>query len=142
MIIAKGVIERCLRAIVCSPFGYNFPNTEKLIMSNTILHQSQKIKAAAFSEIADKLYKMSELNMVYKVSNGLMKYTNKEYSTIENDYEITFTKDTKIENSETNEDIPKIEYNFIKINGIYKLQDETIIDTLGVIYDARSYIRR
>ena len=72
---------------------------------------------------------------VYVVSNGSLKLANKKYTSIPNDYCISFFDDTEF--SEVSEDstIGKEAWSFKQIKAISELQVQTIVDVIGVVVE-------
>jgi replication factor A1 len=55
---------------------------------------------------------------VYYISRGSLKTANKQYSKLENDYEMTFTNDTVIEECQEEDNIPHMNLNIVKLNDL------------------------
>ena len=56
-----------------------------------------------------------------------MKTANKQYSSINNDYEMTFNSDTCIEVCDEQTDLPSISFDFVKIDQLESKQANTMI---------------
>lgn len=67
---------------------------------------SGQIKAAGFNEQCDTLYDMLIKDKVYYISNGFLKLANKMYSKENDNFEMTITKDTLIEQCDDDSSIP------------------------------------
>ena len=63
----------------------------------TLKDQSGSIKATAFKEDADHLYKELQVGKTYIITRGSIKPTNKRYDSSGHEYEITFDRDTTVE---------------------------------------------
>lgn len=59
------------------------------------------------------------MDKVYLISKGKLRIANKQFTSIKNDFEITFTNDTFIEecHGDTNS-LPKVQYDFVRIDSI------------------------
>lgn len=67
------------------------------------------------------------MDKVYYISRCTLKPANKQYSTLNNDYEMTFTNDTMVEECSDSLSVPSIQYNFIPINEISDKSPDSII---------------
>ena len=55
-----------------------------------LVDESGEIRATAFKNECDKYYEMIEIGKVYYITQGTLKAANKQYSNLNNDYELTF----------------------------------------------------
>ena len=70
-----------------------------------------------FNEAANKFYPKFELGKVYYISKGTLKVANKQFKTVQNDYEMTLNENSIVEEAdEEGTFIPEIKYNFVKID--------------------------
>ena len=53
---------------------------------------------------------------IYYVSKATLKTANKQYTSVQNDYEMTFNNDTIVEPCDEDVDLPSVQFDFIKIN--------------------------
>lgn len=90
--------------------------------------ETGEIRATAFRDAVDKYYDMIEVDKVYYISKCQLKPANKQYSSLKNDYEMTFTSDTVVQLCiEDVSSIPKIQYNFVPIAQIANLEPNSVI---------------
>ncbi|XP_031638224.1 replication protein A 70 kDa DNA-binding subunit-like [Contarinia nasturtii] len=76
---------------------------------------------------------MIEVDKVYFFSKGQLKPANKQFSNIPNDYELTLSSDSMIQEcKEDLDDVPTVKYDFILIDKISDKQPNTIVDVIGV----------
>ncbi len=75
-----------------------------------------------------------EPNGVYYISRGAIKPANKQYSSINNDYELTFTSETTIRpcTDDSNLKIPTVTFNFVKINLLPNMQKDKLVGELSI----------
>ena len=59
--------------------------------------QGTLIQATAFNDTAEKFYDMIEENQVYTFTGGSIKLANKRYTSIKNEYCLTFDYSTVVE---------------------------------------------
>ena len=64
---------------------------------------------------------------VYYISKATLKTANKQYSSLKNDYEMTFGNDTIIEPCEEETDLPTVSFDFIKIDALESKQANSYI---------------
>ena len=61
------------------------------------------------------------------MSKATLKTANKQYSSVNNDYEMTFNNDTIIEPCEDNADLPSMSFDFVKIDQLEAKQANSMI---------------
>nr|AGT15869.1 replication protein [Saccharum hybrid cultivar R570] len=93
-----------------------------------------QIQATMFNEAAKKFYPIFELGKVYYVSKGSLRIANKQFKTVQNDYEMSLNENTIIEEAEGETFIPQVQYNFVKIDqlGSY-VGGRELVDIVGVV---------
>ena len=73
-------------------------NGEGKLFSVTLLDDSGEIRATAFKEQCDLLYNVFEEGSVYYISSPCrVQIAKREFSNVNNDYELTFERDTVVE---------------------------------------------
>ncbi|KAK7552389.1 replication factor A 1, rfa1 [Phyllosticta citricarpa] len=107
-------------------------NGEGKLFSVNLLDESGEIRATGFKDQCDMLYDVFEKGQVYYVSNCSVKLAKKQFSNVNNDYELTFQNDSIVEKAEDT-DVPDIRYNFTSIGNLQSVEPNTTIDTLGVL---------
>ena len=63
------------------------------------------IQGTAFNEQALYMDKLLEIDCIYTFSNGLVKLANKRFTSIKNDYCLTFSKDSLCEKCAEDDEI-------------------------------------
>lgn len=94
-----------------------------------------QIQATMFNEAAKKFYDRFQLGKVYYISKGTLKVANKQFKTVQNDYEMTLNENSVVEEaSEEATFIPETKFNFVPIDqlGPYVNQNE-LVDVIGVV---------
>lgn len=64
---------------------------------------------------------------MYYISKGQLKPANKQYSNIPNDYEMTLTNETTIQECTEDTEVPTVKYDFIPISDIAEKPKDTIV---------------
>ncbi|OWR41201.1 replication protein A 70 kDa DNA-binding subunit [Danaus plexippus] len=110
---------------------------EGKLFSMDLCDESGEIRATAFKNECDKFYDMIQIDKVYYISRCQLKTANKQYTTLKNDYEMTFTADTVVsECMEESNSVPSIKYDFMPISDIADKGPDTILDVIGVCKSA------
>ncbi|XP_050225644.1 replication protein A 70 kDa DNA-binding subunit B [Mercurialis annua] len=94
-----------------------------------------QIQATMFNEAAKKFYEKFQLGKVYYISKGTLKVANKQFRTVQNDYEMTLNENSEVEEA-SNEAafIPETKFNFVPVDqlGPYVSTSE-LVDVIGVV---------
>lgn len=110
------------------------------------MDETGEIRATAFNAVVDESYDKLEEGKVYYISKGRVNLAKKKFSNVQNDYEISFEKNTEIEevghpiNSGHSVDeltlqcvdasnLPMIKYNFIPLSSLEDLQKDSTCGT-------------
>jgi len=109
------------------------------LFSMDLVDESGEIRATAFKEQCDKYYEMIEIGKVFYITQGTLKAANKQYSNLNNDYELTFRDSTEVVPC-TDEDemskIPTVQFDFCKISQLDASLKDTTVDIIGVVKSA------
>jgi replication factor A1 len=76
---------------------------------------------------------LQEGSVFYISSPCQVKLAKKQFSNLNNDYELTFERDTRIEKAEDQTDVPQVRYNFTTIGDLQSVEKDTTIDTVGIL---------
>ncbi|XP_038058945.1 accessory gland protein Acp36DE-like isoform X2 [Patiria miniata] len=102
---------------------------EGKLFSMDLCDQSGEIRATAFKEQCDKFYDLIEVGKVYFISRGTLKTANRQYTSITNDYEMTFNNDTTMVPCEEEDDsIPTMQFDFRTIGQLEDMNKDAILD--------------
>ncbi|XP_013165183.1 PREDICTED: replication protein A 70 kDa DNA-binding subunit [Papilio xuthus] len=110
---------------------------EGKLFSMDLCDDSGEIRATAFKNECDKFYDMIEVDKVYYISRCILKAANKQFTSLKNDYEMTFTADTVV--SECMEDastVPSVKFDFVPISEIANKSPDSLLDMIGVCKSA------
>ncbi|KUJ11932.1 replication factor-a protein [Mollisia scopiformis] len=109
-------------------------NSEGKLFSVNLLDESSEIKATGFNEQCDQLYDVFQEGAVYYISSPCrVQLAKKQFSTLPNDYELTFERDTLVEKAEDVTDVPQVRYNFTTIGALQDVEKDSTIDVIGVL---------
>lgn len=108
------------------------PKGEGKLFSFDLCDESGEIRVTAFQTAVDKFYDVIEVDKVYYISKCTIKAANKQYSKLNNDYEMQTNNDTVIEECLDVTQIPAIKYNFVPIADIGSMEAGTFVDVIAV----------
>ena len=100
---------------------------EGKLFSMNVMDDSGEIKCTAFRDQVDKFYDMIEPNKVYFIRKGTLKTADKRYSSIDNDYEMTFNNDSEVIPCDDDESLPAISFNFVEIGNLQSVEPNTMV---------------
>lgn len=108
---------------------------EGKLFNVNLLDESDEIRATAFNDMADKYFQELEEGKVYYVSKARIQQAKPQFSHLSHPYELSLDRDTVIEEclDVSSRDVPKVQYNFVKLDQIQNLEPNTIIDVIGVL---------
>uniref|UniRef100_A0A1J3E316 Replication protein A subunit n=1 Tax=Noccaea caerulescens TaxID=107243 RepID=A0A1J3E316_NOCCA len=97
--------------------------------------EGTQIQATMFNAAAKKFYDIFHTGKVYYISRGSLKLANKQFKTVQNDYEMTINENSDVEEARKEEMfVPQTKFNFVPIDelGAYVNQKE-LIDVIGIV---------
>lgn len=96
-----------------------------------------EIRGTFFKDACDKFFPVLEEGKVYTFSGGVLKIvTNKQYTTIKNQYELTFNANSEIRAVADDISIQGQHYEFIRIDQLINQEPNNIVDIIGVVKSA------
>lgn len=99
-----------------------------------------QIQATMFNDAARKFFDKFVLGKVYYISKGTLKVANKQFKTVQNDYEMTLNEYSEVE--EVAEDagfVPAIKFNFVQIDQLGPhVNKPELVDVVGVVQNVSS----
>lgn len=111
-------------------------NGEGKLFSVNLLDESGEIKATMFQEQCDAFYDVFQEGSVYYISSPCqVKIAKKQFSNVNNDYELTFERDTIVEKADEQDGVPQVRFNFTSIGDLQSVEKDTTIDVVGVLKD-------
>ncbi|RXG65009.1 Replication protein A 70 kDa DNA-binding subunit [Armadillidium vulgare] len=102
------------------------------LFSMDLLDETGEIRATAFNEQCDKFYNMIEIDKVYYITQAQLKTADKRYSSLKNDYEMTFNQGTQVTACQQKTNIPNMQFQFVSIDQLEKVERDTTIDVIGI----------
>ena len=92
-----------------------------------------QIQATFFGDAAEKFNPVVSENHVYLFSKGTVKPANQKFTSIKNDYCITFNCFAEITEVKDDGDIQEENYNFTTISQMQDILQETALDFIGIV---------
>ncbi|XP_049281805.1 replication protein A 70 kDa DNA-binding subunit [Anopheles funestus] len=115
---------------------------EGKLFSMDIMDESGEIRVTAFKDQCDRYYDMIEVDKVYFISKCQLKPANKQYSNLKNDYEMTMTNDTIVQEcKDVDGSMPEIQYNFVPISQIANMEPNATVDVVGMCKDVSEVVQ-
>lgn len=108
---------------------------EGKLFSVNLLDDTGEIKATGFNEAVDRLEPMLEEGKVYYISKARVNIAKKQFSNLNNEYEIMFENNTEVSLCEDQDAAPQIKYNFVELSELMSLEPNSTCDVLGIVKD-------
>lgn len=94
-----------------------------------------EIKTTCFNLVADQFYNQIEVGKVYIISKGSVKPVQKAFNHLKNEYEILLDSTSTIQPClDDDRSIPQQQYYFRSIADLNNLNNNTILDIIGVVF--------
>ncbi|KAJ5172261.1 Replication factor A protein 1 [Penicillium capsulatum] len=109
-------------------------SSEGKLFSVNLLDDSGEIRATGFKDQCDMLYDVFQEGSVYYISSPCrVQIAKKQFTNLNNDYELTFERDTLVEKAEDQSDVPQIRFNFTTIGDLQSVEKDTTTDVIGIL---------
>ncbi|KAL5742132.1 hypothetical protein ACOSP7_028864 [Xanthoceras sorbifolium] len=93
-----------------------------------------EIRATCFNAVADQFYNQIEAGKVYLISKGSLKPAQKNFNHLHNDLEIYLDTTSMMQQCfDDDNSIPQQQFHFRPINDIEGLENNSIVDVIGVV---------
>ncbi|KAK3657502.1 Replication factor A protein 1 [Elasticomyces elasticus] len=111
-------------------------NGEGKLFSANFLDDSGEIRATGFNDAVDSFYEMLQEGSVYYIASPCkVQLAKKQFSNLNNDYELTFERDTQIEKAEDMDGVPQVRYNFTSLADLQTVEKDNTIDVIGILQE-------
>lgn len=108
------------------------------VFNMDLYDKSAQIRATVFNDLVDRFYDKIHCGKVYLISNADLKDAKKQYSSINNNFELMFSNDTEmIECDEKSESFPEVKMNFNLISELKKLSLNSLVNVIGICHEIR-----
>ncbi|CAI5745512.1 unnamed protein product [Peronospora destructor] len=113
----------------------NARGSGKLFSVDLLDAKGGEIRATFFKDGVDKFYEMLRPGGVFYFSGGKVKMANRRFSSVDNDYEVTFDTHSEISPAPEDGQISQMQYFFKKIAEIANVPADTNVDVIGIVRD-------
>eukprot|EP00742_Colponemidia_sp_Colp-10_P012309 GILJ01013801.1.p1 GENE.GILJ01013801.1~~GILJ01013801.1.p1 ORF type:complete len:633 (-),score=108.41 GILJ01013801.1:50-1948(-) len=93
-----------------------------------------ELRGTFFSEAAEKFFGILQVDKVYTFSKGTLKPANRQYSTLNNEWDCVFDQHTEIILVPDEGDIQKMKFSFIPIASLSQQEPNSTVDIIGVVH--------
>lgn len=100
-----------------------------------------EIRCTFFNDEADMYFPKIEMGKVYIIGKGRLKMANKKFSSLNNDYEISLSKDSTVEPAEDDDEIEHQSFNFVGIDRLETVVPGNNCDVIGVVVSVSPLVR-
>ncbi len=114
---------------------------EGKLFNVNLLDETDEIRATAFNDNAEKFYNLLQDGKAYYISKARIQPSRPQFSNLKHPYELQLDRDTQIELCEDDDEVPKLHYDFVKLNKIQNLEADSIIDVVGVIKEVNPHFQ-
>ncbi|XP_058732965.1 replication protein A 70 kDa DNA-binding subunit B [Vicia villosa] len=99
-----------------------------------------QIQATMFNDAARKFYEKFVMGKVYYVSKGTLKVANKQFKTVQNDYEMTLNENSEVEEVASEASfVPETKFNFVPIDQLGPhVNKSDLVDVVGIVKNVSS----
>lgn len=94
-----------------------------------------EIRATMFNDAVDKYYDQMCPSATFYFSGGKVKIANRKFSSLNNEYELSFDANADIRPAPEDASISQMNYNFKKIAALETLPGDSTIDLIGIVKD-------
>ncbi|KAL1335557.1 hypothetical protein HN51_064412 [Arachis hypogaea] len=114
---------------------YNNARGDGKVFSFDLLDsEGGEIRVTCFNAVVDRFYDAIEVGRVYLISKGSLKPAQKNFNHLKNDWEILLESTSTLELfPEEDGSIPKQQFSFKPINDIENVDNNSILDVIGVV---------
>ncbi|GLB37954.1 putative as part of the replication protein A (RPA RP-A), a single-stranded DNA-binding heterotrimeric complex, may play an essential role in DNA replication, recombination and repair [Lyophyllum shimeji] len=100
----------------------------------TLMDETGEIRGIGFNLVVDELYPKLEEGKVYYISKARVNVA-KKFSNPANDYELSFERNTEVEECHEATDLPMIKYHFVPLGSLEDLPKDSTCDVIAVVKD-------
>ncbi|KAJ7172077.1 hypothetical protein C8R46DRAFT_1215943 [Mycena filopes] len=101
----------------------------------TLMDETGEIRATAFNLVATTLYDKLQEGKVYFISRARVNIAKKQFSHLNNEYELGLEKNTEIEECLDTTNVPSVKYDFVPLGDLEKQAKDSTCDVIAVVKD-------
>ncbi|BFZ65104.1 Replication factor A protein 1 [Saitoella coloradoensis] len=115
---------------------YHNQRGEGKLFSCTFLDETGEIRATGFNDAVDQLYELLQEGSVYMVSKCRVNIAKKQFSNVNNEYELTFERDTEVVKCDDADAIvPQLRFSFVELGRLQEVEKDSVCDVIGIVKD-------
>lgn len=114
---------------------YHTQRGQGKLFNVTFTDVTGEIRATAFNQQVDEFYDKLVNGQAYTIEGFRVQAANKKFSNVNNDFELMFTRDTKVVHVNDAEDIPRVKFAFVPFSQLLKYGKDSLVDVIGAIHD-------
>jgi len=99
---------------------------------------SGEIRCTFFGDAAQEWYGQIQVGQVYLIGRGNVKFANKNYNTLKNDYEVSLERNPLVQLTEDDGSIPFNNFKFVDISDLREHRKDEMIDMIGAVLEVGS----
>ncbi|KAG5645082.1 hypothetical protein DXG03_007173 [Asterophora parasitica] len=106
---------------------------EGKLFNVTLMDETGEIRGTGFNTAVDELYPRLEEGKVYYISKARVNLAKKKFSNVANDYELSFERNTEVEECHEASNLPMIKYHFVNLSGLEDLPKDSTCDVIAIV---------
>ncbi|EPX75071.1 DNA replication factor A subunit Ssb1 [Schizosaccharomyces octosporus yFS286] len=106
---------------------------EGKLFSVNLLDESGEIRATGFNDQVDAFYDILHEGQVYYISRCRVNIAKKQFTNVQNEYELMFERDTEIKKAEDQSAVPVARFSFVSLQEVGNVAKDAVIDVIGVL---------
>ncbi|GLB34780.1 putative as part of the replication protein A (RPA RP-A), a single-stranded DNA-binding heterotrimeric complex, may play an essential role in DNA replication, recombination and repair [Lyophyllum shimeji] len=106
---------------------------EGKLFNVTLMDETGEIRGTGFNLVVDELYPKLEEGKVYYISKARVNLAKKKFSNLANDYELSFERNTEVEECHEATNLPMIKYHFVPLSGLEDLPKDSTCDVIAIV---------
>lgn len=111
----------------------------KLFSVELIDGYSTEIRGTFFNDAVDKWFEVLHEGGTYFISGGQVKTANRRYTSINNEWEITFGDRTTVEPAQDDGTILAVKFNFTQLHHLPQVEVGKVVDVLGIVKEENDF---
>ncbi|BGP13947.1 hypothetical protein JCM10213_005531 [Rhodosporidiobolus nylandii] len=108
---------------------------EGKLFSVNLVDATGEIRATGFNNAVDNLYPIFQEGKVYLISKARVNIAKKQFTNLNNEYEIMFENSTEVQEAEDDTDVPTVKFEFTELAQLTQHEKDSTCDVLGVVTD-------
>ncbi|KAJ6618842.1 replication factor-A protein 1 [Mycena sp. CBHHK59/15] len=108
---------------------------EGQLFNVTLMDETGEIRATAFNQVATALYDKLQEGKVYFISRARVSIAKKQFSHLNNEYELGLEKNTEVEECLDTVNVPSVKYSFVELGSLESQEKDSTCDVLAIVKD-------